>query len=68
MNVRVVVEYDDLGDVVVGFRVFVEQMKLKSGGLDEFVGQMDVIEKQVLEFEVVIFVFDCYVFVLEFKV
>ncbi|KAF2551932.1 hypothetical protein F2Q68_00036576 [Brassica cretica] len=58
MNVRVAAEYDDLGDVAA-------LMKLKSGGFDEFVGQMDAIEKQVSEFEAVV---DRYVSVLESKI
>ncbi|VVA97919.1 unnamed protein product [Arabis nemorensis] len=58
MNLRVASEYDDMGDVASGLRVFAEQMKCKSGGLDEFVGQMDAIEKQVSEFEAVISVLD----------
>ncbi|KAL0737918.1 hypothetical protein Bca4012_014128 [Brassica carinata] len=66
MNVRVAAEYDDLGDVAAGLRVYTEQMKSKSGGLDEFVGQMDEIEKQV--FEAVISVLDRYVSILESKV
>ncbi|KAL1206406.1 Biogenesis of lysosome-related organelles complex 1 subunit 2 [Cardamine amara subsp. amara] len=47
MNLRIALEYDDLGDVVVGLIVFAEQMISKTGGLDEFVGQMDAIDKQL---------------------
>ncbi|XP_010442422.1 PREDICTED: biogenesis of lysosome-related organelles complex 1 subunit 2-like [Camelina sativa] len=68
MNLRVASEYDDLGDVASGLRVFAEQMKSKSGGFDEFVGQIDAIEKQVSEFEAVISVLDRYVSVLESKI
>ncbi|CAH8298657.1 unnamed protein product [Eruca vesicaria subsp. sativa] len=68
MNVRVAAEYDDLGDVAAGLRVYAEQMTSKSGGFDEIVAQMDVIEKQVSEFEAVVSVLDRYVSVLESKI
>ncbi|XP_056865295.1 biogenesis of lysosome-related organelles complex 1 subunit 2 isoform X2 [Raphanus sativus] len=68
MNARVASEYDDLGDVAAGLRVFAEQMVSKSGGFDEFVEQMDAIEKQVSEFEAVISLLDRYVSVLESKI
>ncbi|CAN8265480.1 unnamed protein product [Cochlearia groenlandica] len=68
MNQRIATEYDELGDVASGLRVFAEQMKSKSGGFDEFVGQMNSIETQVSEFEAVISVLDRYVSVLESKI
>ncbi|KAK3029928.1 hypothetical protein RJ639_039788 [Escallonia herrerae] len=46
MNIRVAEEYKGFGDVASGVRVFVEQLKSKSGNFDEYVQQIDVIEKQ----------------------
>ncbi|KAK8573231.1 hypothetical protein V6N13_100039 [Hibiscus sabdariffa] len=46
MNVRVADEYKGFGDVASGLRVFVEQLKKKSGNFDEYVQQIDAIEQQ----------------------
>ena len=51
MNVRVAEEYKGFGDLASGLRVFVEQLKCKSGSFNEYVEQIDNIEKQVTEFE-----------------
>ncbi|KAL1066422.1 hypothetical protein V6Z11_D12G061700 [Gossypium hirsutum] len=51
MNLRVAQEYKGFGDVASGLRVFVEQLKNKSGNFDEYVQQIDAIEQQVTEFE-----------------
>ncbi|KAI8030254.1 Biogenesis of lysosome-related organelles complex 1 subunit 2 [Camellia lanceoleosa] len=51
MNLRVAEEYKGYGDVASGLRVFVEQLKSKSGSFDEYVQQIDAIEQQVTEFE-----------------
>ncbi|MFQ6636312.1 hypothetical protein Gotur_013920 [Gossypium turneri] len=61
MNLRVAQEYKGFGDVASGLRVFVEQLKNKSGNFDEYVQQIDAIEQQVTEFEAVISVLDRYV-------
>lgn len=68
MNLRVAGEYKGFGDVASGLRVFVEQLKSKSGNFDEYVQKIDVIEKQVTEFEAVISMLDTYVSMLESKV
>ncbi|KAL6994099.1 biogenesis of lysosome-related organelles complex 1 subunit 2, variant 2 [Sarracenia purpurea var. burkii] len=68
MNLRVAEEYKSFGDVASGLRVFVEQLKSKSGSFDEYVQQIDAIEQQVTEFEAVISVLDKYVSLLESKV
>ncbi|THG18630.1 biogenesis of lysosome-related organelles complex 1 subunit 2-like [Camellia sinensis] len=68
MNLRVAEEYKGYGDVAFGLRVFVEQLKSKSGSFDENVQQIDAIEQQVTEFEVVISMLDKYVSLLESKV
>ncbi|XP_010527843.1 PREDICTED: biogenesis of lysosome-related organelles complex 1 subunit 2-like [Tarenaya hassleriana] len=68
MNLRVAAEYNDFGDVAAGLRVFAEQMKSKSGGLDEYVRQIEAIEKQVTDFEAVTSILDRYVSLLESKV
>ncbi|KAK3033607.1 hypothetical protein RJ639_032893 [Escallonia herrerae] len=68
MNIKVAEEYKGFGDVASGLRVFVEQLKSKSGNFDEYVQQIDVIEKQVTEFEAVISMLDKYVSLLETKV
>ncbi|MBA0877717.1 hypothetical protein Goshw_016433 [Gossypium schwendimanii] len=68
MNLRVAQEYKGFGDVASGLRVFVEQLKNKSGNFDEYVQQIDAIEQQVTEFEAVISVLDRYVSLLESKV
>ncbi|KAK9016053.1 hypothetical protein V6N11_007138 [Hibiscus sabdariffa] len=60
MNVRVADEYKGFGDVASGLRVFVEQLKKKSGNFDAYVQQIDAIEQQVTEFEAVISVLDRY--------
>ncbi|KAL4309343.1 hypothetical protein GQ457_01G036940 [Hibiscus cannabinus] len=67
MNVRVADEYKGFGDVASGLRVFVEQLKKKSGNFDAYVQQIDAIEQQVTEFEAVISVLDRYVSLLESK-
>lgn len=68
MNLRVAEEYKGYGDVASGLRVFVEQLKSKSGSFDEYVQQIDAIEQQVTEFEAVISMLDKYVSLLESKV
>ncbi|KAL8171507.1 hypothetical protein V2J09_023311 [Rumex salicifolius] len=68
MNLKVAEEYNSYGDVASGLRVFVEQLKAKSGSFDEYVQQIDSIEKQVTEFEAVISLLDRYVSMLEMKV
>ncbi|XWS70997.1 hypothetical protein CRYUN_Cryun03dG0098900 [Craigia yunnanensis] len=68
MNLRVAVEYKGFADVASGLRVFVEQLKNKSGNFNEYVQQIDAIEQQVNEFEAVISVLDRYVYFLESKV
>ncbi|KAF5735638.1 biogenesis of lysosome-related organelles complex 1 subunit 2 isoform X1 [Tripterygium wilfordii] len=68
MNLRVAEEYKGFGDVASGLKVFVEQLKSKSGNFDEYVQQIDTIEQQVTEFEAVISMLDKYVSQLESKV
>ncbi|CAA3014670.1 Hypothetical predicted protein [Olea europaea subsp. europaea] len=67
MNVRVAEEYKGFGDVASGLRVFVEQLKSKSNSFDEYVQQIDAIERQVTEFEAVISMLDKHVSLLESK-
>ncbi|KAJ8426779.1 hypothetical protein Cgig2_034038 [Carnegiea gigantea] len=54
MNLRVAEEYNNYGDVAAGLRVFVEQLKHKSGNFEEYLQQIDAIDQQVTEFEAVI--------------
>ncbi|XP_038880795.1 biogenesis of lysosome-related organelles complex 1 subunit 2 [Benincasa hispida] len=68
MNLRVAEEYKGFGDVASGMRVFVEQLKSKSGGFDEYIHQIEKIEHQVTEFEAVISMLDKHVSMLESKV
>ncbi|XP_058721470.1 biogenesis of lysosome-related organelles complex 1 subunit 2-like [Vicia villosa] len=68
MNAKVADEYKGFGDLASGLRVFVEQLKCKSGSFNEYVEQIDAIEKQVTEFEAVISMLDKYVALLESKV
>ncbi|XP_019176379.1 PREDICTED: biogenesis of lysosome-related organelles complex 1 subunit 2 [Ipomoea nil] len=68
MNIRVAEEYKGFGDVASGLRVFVEQLKSKSGSFDEYVQQIDSIEGQVTELEAVVSMLDKYVSLLESKV
>ncbi|GFY82903.1 transmembrane amino acid transporter family protein [Actinidia rufa] len=67
MNLSVAEEYKSFGGVVSGLRVFVEQLKSKSGSFDEYVQQIDAIEQQVTELEAVISMLDKYVYLLESK-
>ncbi|KAL2896059.1 Biogenesis of lysosome-related organelles complex 1 subunit 2 [Bienertia sinuspersici] len=68
MNLKVTEEYNNYGDVASGLRVFVEQLKNKSGSFEEYVHQIDAIDQQVTEFEAVISMLDKYVTMLEKKV
>ncbi|KAF8399237.1 hypothetical protein HHK36_015102 [Tetracentron sinense] len=68
MNLKVAEEYKGFGDLASGLRVFVEQLKAKSGSFDEYVQQIDAIEQQVTEFEAVISMLDKNVSLLESKV
>ncbi|KAI4352339.1 hypothetical protein L6164_006602 [Bauhinia variegata] len=68
MNLRVEEEYKGFGDLASGLRVFVEQLKSKSGNFDEYVVQIDAIERQVTEFEAMVSMLDKYVSLLESKV
>ncbi|KAG4958638.1 hypothetical protein AAZX31_13G037600 [Glycine max] len=68
MNVRVAEEYKGFGDLASGLRVFVEQLKCKSGSFNEYVEQIDSIEKQVTEFEAVVSMLDKYIVLLESRV
>lgn len=68
MNLRVAEEYKGFGDVASGMRVFVEQLKSKSGGFDAYISQIENIEHQVTEFEAVISMLDKHVSSLESKV
>ncbi|XP_073279728.1 biogenesis of lysosome-related organelles complex 1 subunit 2-like [Primulina huaijiensis] len=67
MNIRVAEEYTGFGDVASGLRVYVEQLKSKNCGFDEYVHQIDSLEQQVTEFEAVVSVLDKYVSLLETK-
>ncbi|KAL5582052.1 hypothetical protein UlMin_014494 [Ulmus minor] len=68
MNLRIAEEYKGFGDVASGLRVFVEQLKNKSGSFDQYAQQIETIEQQVTEFEAVISMLDRYVSMLESKV
>lgn len=68
MNLRVAEEYKGYGDLASGLRVFVEQLKSKSGSFDEYARKIEIIDQQVTEFEAVISMLDRYVSALEFKV
>uniref|UniRef100_A0A7C9CP03 Biogenesis of lysosome-related organelles complex 1 subunit 2 n=1 Tax=Opuntia streptacantha TaxID=393608 RepID=A0A7C9CP03_OPUST len=68
MNLRVTEEYNNYGDVAAGLRVFVEQLKHKSGNFEEYLQQINAIDQQVTEFEAVISMLDKYVSMLERKV
>lgn len=68
INLRVAEEYNGFGDLASGLRVFVEQLKCKSGSFNEYVEQIDAIEKQVTEFEAVVSMLDKYVALLESRV
>ncbi|KAK3426418.1 biogenesis of lysosome-related organelles complex 1 subunit 2 [Eucalyptus grandis] len=68
MNQQVAEEYVGFGDVASGLRVFVEQLKSKSGGFDEYVRQIEAIEEQVTHFESVVSALDKHVSLLETKV
>ncbi|KAI9153020.1 hypothetical protein LWI28_004558 [Acer negundo] len=67
MNLKVAEEYKGFGDLASGLRVFVEQLKSKSGSFDDYVQQIDAIENQVTHFEAVISMLDQYVSLLESK-
>ncbi|KAK2663202.1 hypothetical protein Ddye_001776 [Dipteronia dyeriana] len=67
MNLKVAEEYKGFGDLASGLRVFVEQLKSKSGSFDDYVQQIDAIENQVTNFEGVISMLDQYVSFLESK-
>ncbi|KAE9590299.1 hypothetical protein Lal_00028057 [Lupinus albus] len=68
MNVRVAEEYKGFGDLASGLTVFMEQLKCKSGSFNEYVEQIDAIEKQVTEFEAVVSMLDKYTALLESRV
>ncbi|GMN57593.1 hypothetical protein TIFTF001_026712 [Ficus carica] len=68
MNLRVAEEYKGYGDLASGLRVFVEQLKSKSGSFDEYARKIEIIDQQVTEFEAVISMLDRYVSALESKV
>ncbi|CAM8878485.1 unnamed protein product [Rhodiola kirilowii] len=68
MNLRVAEEYKGFGDLASALRVFVEQLRVKSGGFDKYVHHIDAIEKQTTEMEAVISMLDKYVSLLESKV
>ena len=67
MNLRVAEEYKSFGDIASGLRIFMEQLKSKSGSFDEYVQQIDAIEQQVTELEAVISMLDKYVYLLDSK-
>ncbi|KAK8954047.1 Biogenesis of lysosome-related organelles complex 1 subunit 2 [Platanthera zijinensis] len=58
MNERVTREYSGFGDVVSGLRVFVEQLNEKNHGFDDYISQIDVIDRQVADFEAVVSMLD----------
>ncbi|KAK8967746.1 Biogenesis of lysosome-related organelles complex 1 subunit 2 [Platanthera guangdongensis] len=68
MNERVTREYSGFGDVVSGLRVFVEQLNEKNHGFDDYISQIDAIDRQVADFEAVVSMLDKYVSLLEKKV
>ncbi|ERN05780.1 biogenesis of lysosome-related organelles complex 1 subunit 2 [Amborella trichopoda] len=68
MNLRVAEEYNSYGDIASGLRVFVEQLKAKNDNFDEYVQQIDAIDRQVTEFEALVSMLDKYVCMLESKV
>ncbi|KAI4320276.1 hypothetical protein MLD38_033773 [Melastoma candidum] len=68
MNARVTKEYSGFGDVASGLKVFVEQLSSKSGMFDDFVKEIDAIERKVEVFEAVVSLLDKHVTLLESKV
>ena len=68
LNRRVADEYSGFGDVASGLRVFMEQLSKKNNNFDEYIQQIDAIDKQVTEFEAVVSMLDKYVGLLEKKV
>ncbi|KAL5987486.1 hypothetical protein ACLOJK_035234 [Asimina triloba] len=60
MNIRVAEEYNGFGGLASALRIFVEQLKVKNSSFDEYVEQIDAIDRQVTEFEAVISMLDKY--------
>ncbi|KAH7560763.1 hypothetical protein JRO89_XS10G0094100 [Xanthoceras sorbifolium] len=60
MNMKVEEKYKGFGDFSSELRVYVEQLKSKSGGFDDYVQQIDAIENQVSHFEAVISMIEQY--------
>ncbi|KAL5764529.1 hypothetical protein ACOSP7_016881 [Xanthoceras sorbifolium] len=68
MNMKVEEKYKGFRDLSSELRVYVEQLKSKSGGFDDYVQQIDAIENQVSHFEAVISMIEQYVSSLESKI
>ncbi|KAL5985558.1 hypothetical protein ACLOJK_027543 [Asimina triloba] len=68
MNIIVAEEYNGFGSLVSALRIFVGQLKVKNSSFEEYVEQIDAIDRQVTDFEVVISMLDKYVTLLEAKV
>lgn len=68
MNNRITDEYNHFGNVASGLTVYVEKFDEKNNDFDEYIHQIDAIDKQIKEFETVVSMLDNHVGLLEKKV
>ncbi|CAA6661505.1 unnamed protein product [Spirodela intermedia] len=68
MNLRVAEEYQGFGNIAAGLRLFVEQLNRKNISFEAHVQQIELIDKQVTEFEAAVSMLARYVSLLESKV
>ena len=68
MNLRLTEEYQGFGDVALGLRLFVEQLNNKNMNFEEHVKKIDLIDRQVTEFEAAVSMLARHVSLLESKV
>lgn len=60
MNMRTATEYDNYGDFASGLSSFVERLKQKNERFNQYLEDMEVIDKQVTELEALVSTLDNY--------
>ncbi|KAL2643877.1 hypothetical protein R1flu_011464 [Riccia fluitans] len=68
MNLRATTEYDNFGDFASGLSSFVESVKAKNEHFNQYLQDMEVIDKQVTELEALVTTLDNYTSTLQAQI
>ncbi|KAL3697006.1 hypothetical protein R1sor_011082 [Riccia sorocarpa] len=68
MNLRAATEYDNFGDFASGLSSFVERLKAKNEHFNQYLQDMEMIDKQVTELEALVSTLDNYTSTLQAQI